>query len=63
MNETLIWGHACRGCVHCEQGPRLIGVTTAHWALVLFTGGLWLIAPIFYKRCLHCGHSRYFNQH
>lgn len=59
----IITGHACRGCKHCEQGAGLLALHLIHWTLVLFTGFLWLPAPLFFKRCLCCGHSLYLNNH
>ena len=59
----IITGHACRGCKHCEQGAQLVGLYMAHWTFVLCTGFVWLLAPLFYKRCLCCGHSLYLNNH
>jgi hypothetical protein len=59
----ILSGRACRGCKHCEQGPALVSFHLLHWTLVLCTGLLWLAAPLFYKRCLCCGHSLYMNRH
>jgi hypothetical protein len=62
-STVIITGRACRGCKHCERGAQLIGLKLLHWTLVLFTGFLWLPVPLFFKRCLYCGHSLYLSQH
>ena len=59
----IITGHACRGCKHCEQGAQLVGLKLIHWTLAMCTSFIWLLVPLFYKRCLCCGHSLYLNQH
>ena len=62
-SHVIITGHACLGCKHCEQGAQLVELYKARWISVLITGFLWLPAPLFFKRCLRCGHSLYLNQH
>lgn len=59
----VITGKACRGCKHCEGGAQLVAFNLIHWTAAFCTGFLSLLAPMFFKRCLCCGHSLYLNKH
>lgn len=53
----------CIGCKPCEGGAASIGRTWTLLGLALVTGLIFLLVPLFYKRCQYCGHRAWWNQH
>ncbi|WP_449282213.1 hypothetical protein [Leucobacter sp.] len=53
----------CIDCKPCEGGAANIGRTWSLVGLAAVTGLLFLLVPLFYKKCQFCGHRSWWNSH
>jgi hypothetical protein len=66
MNKKNFRAHMQQGCVGCHQCEGGIGNIIRGlkvFLLAVCTCGVGLLAKMFFKRCVFCGHSMMFNRH
>jgi len=53
----------CVGCKKCEGGAESMVISIVNVTLTVFTIGIWCLILPFFKKCPHCGHSHFMNEH